>query len=105
MRRSRSRRLTPTHVFVVAYDIQDDGVRTRLHERLKDFGTPVQYSVFECLLAPREFRRMKAAVSKIVASRNDRVKYYRLCLECRTKIETLWPQSGGEVPERAALVV
>ena len=34
--------------YVVSYDIVDDARRTRVHATLKDYGTPVQYSVFEC---------------------------------------------------------
>jgi CRISPR-associated protein Cas2 len=33
---------------VVVYDISNDKRRTRLHNALLDYGTPVQYSVFEC---------------------------------------------------------
>ncbi|HIP96765.1 MAG TPA: CRISPR-associated endonuclease Cas2, partial [Anaerolineae bacterium] len=35
---------------VVAYDISNDRRRTKLHDTLLNFGTPVQYSVFECIV-------------------------------------------------------
>lgn len=35
---------------VVAYDVPSDKRRTRLHKQLKNYGDPVQYSVFECNL-------------------------------------------------------
>ena len=37
---------------VVAYDICDDRRRLCVHKALKNFGHPVQYSTFECLLDP-----------------------------------------------------
>jgi CRISPR-associated protein Cas2 len=43
---------------VVAYDISDDPRRTKLHNTLKNFGTPVQYSVFECILAKGGWKKM-----------------------------------------------
>ena len=37
----------PMH-YTVAYDITDDKRRNRVAKILKDFGTRIQYSVFEC---------------------------------------------------------
>jgi CRISPR-associated protein Cas2 len=73
---------------VVAYDIPDDARRTRLHKRLLDFGTPVQYSVFECLLTEKDFERMRRAVARTIKPRLDQVRFYFLCETCRGKIET-----------------
>lgn len=75
--------------WVVVYDIPGDRRRTKLHNRLEDFGTPVQYSVFECLLDAGELKKMKAAVRKIVRPRSDHVRYYRICADCRSKIEVI----------------
>ncbi len=88
---------------VVAYDIPDDQRRTRLHQRLLDFGTPVQYSVFECLLTEKDFERMRRTVARTIKPRLDQVRYYFLCETCRSKIET----TGGTeiVKEVAAIVV
>ena len=71
---------------VVAYDIPDDHRRTRLHRRLKGFGTPVQYSVFECLLNERQFQEMQTVVKKTIRSTEDAVRYYSLCENCQAKI-------------------
>jgi CRISPR-associated protein Cas2 len=38
---------------VVSYDISHDRRRARLSRELKNFGTRVQYSVFECVLEPQ----------------------------------------------------
>ena len=71
---------------VVVYDISNDRRRTKLHTRLKDFGTPVQYSVFECILDGKEFERMKKAVNRIIRPRQDHVRYYVVCADCQKKI-------------------
>jgi len=72
---------------VVSYDISDDKRRTRLHHTLKNFGTPVQYSVFECVLDETQFRRMKEAVAKVIKKDIDLVRYYSLCQRCQKHIE------------------
>ena len=88
---------------LVVYDISNDRRRTRLHDVLLDFGTPVQYSVFECLLDEEEVARMKRAVMRVIRPRVDRVRFYYLCARCvsRTEVtsgvEVLGEEEGGIV--------
>jgi len=79
---------------LVVYDISVDRRRTRLHDVLLDFGTPVQYSVFECLLDRDGLAQMKRAVGKVIRPRADRVRFYYLCRECLRRTEVT---SGVEV--------
>jgi len=72
---------------VVVYDISNDRRRTKLHDRLLDFGSPVQYSVFECLLDAKAEARMRKAVSKIIRPKVDQVRFYTLCAECVARVE------------------
>lgn len=83
---------------VVTYDISNDKRRTRLHKRLQDFGTPVQYSVFECWLDVKELGKMKTAVRKIIRPRLDHIRYYPLCADCRKKIEVTGRQEVTHEP-------
>jgi len=88
---------------VVAYDISDDKRRTKLHDTLMNFGAPVQYSVFECILGKEGLKKMKAAVSGVIKGEEDFVRYYYLCDSCRKKIETT---AGAKVTrERPVIVV
>lgn len=56
---------------VISYDIEHDGRRNRLHKTLKNFGTRVQYSVFEAILDDKQFVRMKEAVKKVIKIEED----------------------------------
>ena len=89
---------------LVVYDISDDRRRTKLHNALLDFGTPVQYSVFECMLTAKELRWMKKAVFKVIKPKVDRVRFYYLCERCVKKTEVT---SGVEIvsDEESAIVV
>jgi CRISPR-associated protein Cas2 len=83
---------------VVAYDIPDDRRRERLHNALLNYGTPVQYSVFECLAGEKELERLKNQVRRIVKPRLDHVRYYYLCAACVKRVEsTLGPEVAHEV--------
>lgn len=85
---------------LVTYDISDDRRRTRLHDELLQFGTPVQYSVFECLLDGKDLARMKRAVRRRIRPRLDRVRFYYLCQACVARTEvTSGPEVSGEVQE------
>lgn len=80
---------------LIVYDISNNRRRTKLHDALLDYGTPVQYSVFECWLDKGEQTRLKRTVRRIVRpKKEDSVRYYRLCAECVEKIEVL---GGAEV--------
>lgn len=70
---------------VVSYDIADDRRRTRLHRALKNFGTRVQYSVFECVLDPKDFSRLQTAVQQVIRA-DDHVRYYCLCEPCARQV-------------------
>ena len=88
---------------VVVYDISNDRRRTKLHDALLDYGTPVQYSVFECLLDDEGLARMRRAVERVIRPRVDRVRYYYLCQGCLKKVEVT---SGVEVlSEKETIVV
>jgi CRISPR-associated protein Cas2 len=87
---------------VVVYDISSDKRRTKLHNALLNYGTPVQYSVFECLLEPEKVEEMKQAVGRVIRPRKDRVRYYYLCQKCLSKTEVT---SGPEVLEEVDVIV
>ncbi|MBW1669753.1 MAG: CRISPR-associated endonuclease Cas2 [Deltaproteobacteria bacterium] len=67
---------------LVSYDIVDDKTRSKVSKYLKDFGTRVQKSVFECDLNEVQFSKMKNGVERLINSKEDRVRYYPLCKQC-----------------------
>ena len=92
------------HFVLVVYDIPSDRRRTKLHNLLLDYGTPVQYSVFECWLDEKEERRMHREVERLIRPRKDAIRFYHLCAACVAKIEV---PGGAEVtgPPPPALTV
>lgn len=88
---------------VVAYDISDDRRRTRLHDLLEDYGSPVQYSVFECLLTEKQLAQMKRRVKSKIKVTQDAVRYYRLCETCRSKIETT--RASREITQDVSAII
>ena len=87
---------------VVAYDVSDDRRRERLHHLLEGYGTPVQYSVFECWLGRREKEKVQRSVRRIIRREVDQVRYYLLCGQCWKRIEV---EGRGEVHRLEEVVI
>jgi CRISPR-associated protein Cas2 len=76
-------------LYVVAYDIQDDKRRTKVHKVLKGFGEWTEFSLFECFLTKKELLQMRAKLDKHLDARTDRVRIYTICDVCLSKIDTV----------------
>jgi CRISPR-associated protein Cas2 len=91
-----------TTLTIVTYDISDDKRRTKLHKLLQGFGQWTQYSLFECFLTDKEWVRLRHEIDQLCVDSEDSVRIYRLCLDCRDRVETI----GGSKPtEPDAFVV
>lgn len=74
---------------VVVYDIRDDRTRTRVCNALKNYGSRIQLSVFECNLSHKQYEKMKEEVKRLLDIEEDLVRFYRLCKECVSRCELL----------------
>ncbi len=71
---------------VVCYDITDNRRRARLYEELLGFGTPVQKSVFECQVTPKQLALMQSRIAGRYARKaTDTIRFYLLCGQCRQR--------------------
>jgi|TARA_Y100000294_G_scaffold170394_1_gene182663 CRISPR-associated protein Cas2 len=70
---------------VVTYDITCDRRRARLRKKLKGFGEPIQYSVFECNLKAKQKQAMITVIKGIIKQKEDRVRIYEMCGGCSGK--------------------
>lgn len=74
--------------YIVSYDIGDDHRRTKIARTLEDFGTRVQYSVFECLLDRALFDHMVERLKALIKE-DDGIRFYSLCSACERNISIL----------------
>jgi CRISPR-associated protein Cas2 len=72
-------------LFLVAYDIPDDGTRTQIADELANWGHRVQYSVFECNLDQTRCRQMVARLRNLVCAQ-DSIRVYRICQACAGEV-------------------
>lgn len=91
-------RSSRTRLYLVAYDVADDGRRRKVHDTLLDFGTPIQYSVFECRLTPRDLTRMLERVRSLTVRYGDALMVRGLCAECERRDALSGARHGGPRP-------
>jgi CRISPR-associated protein Cas2 len=70
--------------YVIAYDIEEDRIRTRVAALLASYGSRVQKSVFECDLEVETLERLTERLLEELApaAGGDDVRIYRLCADC-----------------------
>ncbi|RJQ63774.1 MAG: CRISPR-associated endonuclease Cas2 [Desulfobacteraceae bacterium] len=68
--------------YIVSYDIVDDRKRNKAADTLKDFGTRVQKSVFECSLKDKTLKKLMEKLKKIIDAETDSILLYYLCEAC-----------------------
>ena len=79
---------------VICYDISNDNARTLMSERLKNFGTRIQESIFECLLDDKLYARMIEQIEKVPLAKDDRLRIYHVCARCVEMVKIYGP---GEI--------
>lgn len=73
---------------LISYDISDNKRRNKICNTLKNYGTRVQFSVFECLLENKNFMRLKTKLLKLIKEDEDKLRIYQLCESCKSNILT-----------------
>lgn len=64
--------------YLVCYDITDDKRRNRAFKVCRDFGTHLQFSVFECDLDESELLALREALRPVISNDEDQVLFVNL---------------------------
>ncbi len=71
---------------LVSYDICNSKRLQRVAKLMERYGSRVQYSVFECMLTQKQQDDLKVKLNKIIKPKEDSIRIYRLCQDCRYEI-------------------
>ncbi len=89
--------MKPKNFYIISYDVRDPKRLRRIHSLMKDFGTWVQLSVFECWLTREELSRLLDLLKATLDLSQDRVRIYNLCKTCREKTTSFgWSEMAEE---------
>lgn len=79
--------------YVIVYDIEDDKRRNKVFKLLKEFITPVQYSVFEGRIDPCNFLMLEERLKGIIDDGVDSIIIYNQCESCTKNVKRLGVES------------
>lgn len=68
-----------SRLYIVCFDVFDKRRLRLVSKTLEDFGTRIQYSVFECYLDKAERQLLENKIDKLINPEADHVRYYQLC--------------------------
>ncbi|RMG65364.1 MAG: CRISPR-associated endonuclease Cas2 [Bacteroidetes bacterium] len=87
-----------TNLYLITYDISDDGDRSRCSQLLQDLGgRRINLSVFELLLAPGEEEKLMVRLAEMLDPACDSVACYLVCQACYGRA-WWWPEGPGPWP-------
>lgn len=74
---------------VISYDVKNDKRRARIARTLLNYGSRVQYSVFEVNVSQKDFERLQKALKKHMDAEADSIRFYHLCDACYNRVEVV----------------
>lgn len=72
-------------LWMICYDISDHKIRRNVSKTLLNYGTRVQYSIFECRLDSTQFIELRESLIELIEA-HDKLRWYPLCTYCETEI-------------------
>jgi len=89
---------------LVSYDVAvtSDGGKKRLRrvaKACKNYGQRVQFSVFECVVEPAQWVKLKASLEGIIELETDSLRYYYLGSNYKHKVEHIGAKPAMDVDE------
>jgi CRISPR-associated protein Cas2 len=68
-----------SRLYIVCFDVADPRRLRAVSKTLEDFGTRVQYSVFECYLDNKDHTSLQQKIVELIDPAADHVRYYPIC--------------------------
>lgn len=93
---------------LVTYDVSttDSAGQKRLRmvaKKCVDYGQRVQNSVFECLLEPAQFVKLRNELEAIIDKNRDSLRYYYLGANWKRRVEHVGAKAGYD-PEGTLVI-
>lgn len=93
-------------LFIVSYDITDDGRRGDVAACLESYGRRIQYSVFECALSDIARARLMTRLQGLINHQEDQVLFFDLGgLDARARDAVEWIGLPYSLPDRGPFVI
>jgi CRISPR-associated protein Cas2 len=89
---------------LVSYDVavSSTGGKRRLRKVAKqcqNYGQRVQYSVFECVVDPAQWTKLKNSLESIIDKEEDSLRFYYLGANYKRRVEHIGAKPSRDVDE------
>lgn len=91
--------------YIISYDVVKNSKRNRISKKLKNYGTRVQKSVFECVITEKQYYQLKEKLEQIIDRQTDSLRFYRLCEKCKIAVEVCGCGTVTEDPRQSPYIV
>ena len=94
-------------MYLVSYDISDNRRRRKISKELENYGTRVQYSVFECNISEKKYMELYSKLLDVmIEDECGNIRIYDLCGACKKKIVTIGIFDGkGDIDDEEVMVI
>lgn len=75
-----------SQLYIICFDIADQSRLRAVSRTLEDFGTRVQYSVFECYLDEQDRHNLQQKLFDLIDHETDHIRYYTICSKDKSGI-------------------
>lgn len=87
---------------LVSYDVvvTSPGGKTRLRRVAKEcqnYGQRVQYSVFECIVDPAQWTKLKNKLESVIDREQDSLRYYYLGANYKKRVEHVGAKAALDI--------
>ena len=90
--------------YLVAYDITDNKRRKKIADILEGYGPRVQYSVFECVLNPKQYKQLQTRLKKVFRSEEDNLRFYPISDHTLKQVEIWGEGSQLTKPPKSVII-
>lgn len=90
--------------WICCYDVRSARRRSRLHKLLRGWLRPVQQSVFEGDLSPKDRKALSTLILREIDPERDTVRLYPLCERCHDRVVLLGVSVVVPAPDQPILL-
>ncbi len=76
-------------MYIIPYDIRNPRRLQRVAKIMENYGTRVQYSVFECLIDNKLHDKLIHELKKVIDEEEDTIRSYELCKLCIKRVKII----------------
>ena len=92
-------------IIIISYDIINSSKRNRIVRILREYGTRVQKSVFECDVSEKDRLDIFSRLSQVMESLEevkDSIRFYKVCEKCLSQTRII---GTGKIEERPEYII